>query len=76
MRSTNTILLEVNVTATGTYVISTNIANGVQFTTGGNFTVKGLQTIKLIGNGVPLAPGTFQYRPPVGIACAFFITFS
>src|ERR1019366_6408775 len=75
LQSTNTILLEANVTAIGTYVISTNIANGVQFTTGGNFTVKGSQTIKLIGNGIPLAPGTFQYNPPVGVGCAFFVAF-
>lgn len=76
MQSTNTILLEVDVSTPGTYVIVTNIANGVQFTTGGNFTVKGLQTIKLIANGIPLAPGIFQYNPPVGVGCAFFITFS
>ena len=76
LQPTNTILLEVNVTAIGTYVIVTNIANGAQFTTGGNFTATGLQTIKLTGNGTPLSPGTFQYTPPVGVGCAFFITFS
>ena len=76
MQSDNTVLLEVNVTTPGTYVIVTNIANGVQFTTGGNFTVKGLQTIELKANGVPLAPGIFQYNPPVGVGCAFFVTFS
>ena len=76
MQSDNTVLLEVNVTTPGTYVIVTNMANGVQFTTGGNFTVKGLQTIKLKANGIPLAPGVFQYNPPVGVGCAFFVTFS
>ena len=76
MQSDNTVLLEVNVTTPGTYVIVTNIANGVQFTAGGNFTVTGLQTIKLKANGIPLAPGIFQYNPPVGVGCAFFVTFS
>ncbi|HEY5406682.1 MAG TPA: hypothetical protein VIJ92_06340 [Ginsengibacter sp.] len=76
MQSDNTILLEVNVTTIGTYVVVTNIANGVQFTTGGNFTTTGLQTIKLIANGIPLAPGVFQYNPPVGVGCSFLITFS
>jgi hypothetical protein len=76
MQPDNTVLLQVNVTTPGTYVIVTNIANGVQFTAGAIFTVKGLQIIKLKANGIPLVPGIFQYNPPVGVGCAFFITFS
>ncbi len=76
MQSGNTVLLEVSVTTPGTYVIVTNIANGVQFTAGGIFTATGPQTIKLKANGIPPATGIFQYTPPVGAGCSFFVTFS
>jgi hypothetical protein len=76
MQSSNTVLLYVNVSAPGTYVIVTNIANGVQFTAGGVFTVAGPQTIQLKANGIPSASGNFQYNPPVGTGCAFLVNFS
>lgn len=76
MQSSNTVLLYVNVTAPGTYVIVTNIANGIQFTAGGIFTASGPQTITLKANGIPSATGNFQYNPPVGAGCAFLVTFS
>ena len=76
LQSTNNILLQVDVTTTGTYAVSTSIANGVQFAAAGNFTTTGLQTIKLIGSGVALSSGTFPYNPPVGLGCTFFVTFS
>jgi len=75
LQSTNNIQLQVAVTTIGTYVVSTNIANGIQFSGAGNFTVTGLQTIKLIGSGTPLSAGIFPYNPPVGLACTFFIDF-
>jgi hypothetical protein len=76
LQASNNIQLQVNVTTTGTYAVTTNIANGVQFSAAGNFTVKGLQTIKLTGNGIPLSGGTFSFNPPIGLGCAFLVTFS
>jgi len=76
LQANNTIVLEVTVKTTGTYVISTNIVNGVQFTTGGNFTTSGTQTIALVGSGIPTGPGTFTFTPPAGFGCGFTVTFS
>ena len=76
LQANNTIVLQVKVTTIGTYVISTNIANGIQFTTGGNFTTTGLQTITMVGSGIPTGPGTFTFTPPVALGCGFTITFS
>src|ERR1019366_10421036 len=76
LQSTNTILLQVNVTTVGTYAVTTNIANGIQFSGAGNFTDTGLQTLKLVGEGSPLLAGIFAYTPPVGLGCAFLVTFS
>jgi hypothetical protein len=76
IRSSNNILLQVDVTTIGTYAVSTNISNGVQFSAAGNFTVTGIQTIKLIGSGIPVSAGTFPYNPPIGLGCTFFVTFS
>ena len=52
--STN-IQLRVNVTTIGTYTLTTLLVNGIQFSTSGNFTVTGSQTITLTGSGTPLA---------------------
>lgn len=74
LQPSNTIQLRVNVTTIGTYTLSTNLIDGVQFSTSGNFTVTGLQTITLTGSGTPLAAGIFPYTPSVGLGCTFFIT--
>ncbi|MGH2563834.1 MAG: hypothetical protein ACRDE5_04945, partial [Ginsengibacter sp.] len=71
----NTITIAVNVTTKGTYAITTNVANGVQFSAAGNFTVMGPQNITLKGTGIPVSAGTFSFYPPVGQSCAFLITF-
>ncbi|MEO8763313.1 MAG: hypothetical protein ABI416_03460 [Ginsengibacter sp.] len=70
----NNVQLRVSVTKTGTYILSTNLVNGIQFATSGNFTTTGLQTITLTGNGTPSSTGTSTFSPPVGPGCAFFIT--
>jgi hypothetical protein len=70
----NTVQLLVNVTTIGTYALTTNSVNGIQFSTSGNFTTTGTQTITLTGSGTPVSAGSFPFTPPVGLGCAFIIT--
>ena len=50
------------------------VVNGIQFSTSGNFTVTGLQTITLAGSGTPLTAGISSFTPPAGAGCTFFVT--
>lgn len=56
--ATNKMKLEVNVTATGYWNISTNRVNGYSFTGSGTFTTTGIQTVDLLGTGKPTTSGT------------------
>ena len=73
--ASNSIILIVDVTTIGTYVISTGTSNGVSFTGSGTFTITGSQIIVLTGTGTPTAAGTFNYNPGNN-GCAFPITFT
>ena len=53
LNATNTLQVQVNVTATGSYLIFTNSANGISFSKAGTFTSTGLQTVILDGTGTP-----------------------
>lgn len=57
----NTLSVQVNVSATGPYSITTNTVNGISFATSGSFAATGVQTITLNGTGTPTAAGTFVY---------------
>jgi hypothetical protein len=77
MTAANTVELTVNVTATGTYIITGTALNGVSFNTSGVFTNLGIQNIFLAATGTPAATGLFNY--PVSNAttnCNFPITFT
>lgn len=52
LTSSNTITLNVTITTSGSYNISTPLTNGIRFSASGNFTV-GTQTVTLIGSGTP-----------------------
>jgi hypothetical protein len=69
--SGNYVDLGVNVTTTGAYTISTNSANGINFSGSGAFTATGAQVVRLIGNGTPTSSGSFAYTPSSG--CSFTI---
>src|SRR3712207_5115280 len=58
---TNYIELEVNVTRTGTYTITTYTVNGYSFKAGGIFTSAGPNTVLLKGTGTPLDEGVNDY---------------
>ena len=53
----NTALITVNVTATGTYTFGAVSSNGVAFRSVGVFTALGVQSITMNGVGLPLNPG-------------------
>jgi hypothetical protein len=74
LQSFNTITLKVNVIVTGTYTLTTNVVDGIQFSSSGNFSVIGPQTIILKGSGTPVTAGTFPFTPSVGSGCIFFVT--
>ena len=70
----NTIQLKITVDSIGTYSIATANINGVIFSSSGEFTIPGAQTILLKGSGTPSAAGNF-YFVPGATGCAFPITF-
>ncbi len=59
--TTNNIAVDVAVTKTGTYVITTDTVNGYYFRATGTFTTVGSNTITLQGNGTPFAAGTNNF---------------
>src|SRR5215212_1843239 len=60
LTAANTISIKVIVTAIGSYSISSNTINGMSFSTSGNFTSTGEQTIHMPGTGTPTASGNFN----------------
>ncbi len=78
MTTANTVALSVNVTAAGTWSISTAPAvNGVIFSGSGNFTATGAQTITLIATGSASAGGTFNFPVSAGgSTCNFPVIFT
>ena len=54
----NTLTVQVNVTATGAYVLVAPSTGGFVFTATGVFNTTGLQNVTLTGNGTPLTAGT------------------
>lgn len=59
--ATNNITVTVDVTKTGTYIITTDTVNGYYFRATGTFTTLGLNTVTLRGNGTPFAAGTNNF---------------
>jgi uncharacterized protein (TIGR02145 family) len=56
-----TITLQANVTTIGSYRLSTNTINGVQFTASGNFTSTGNNPVTLTAAGTPALAGNFLW---------------
>jgi hypothetical protein len=73
---TNYIDVSVNVTTTGNYSISSDTLNGIFFNSSGDFTIIGLQVIRLAGHGTPVIAGTsaFTVRYNNSSSCAVQIT--
>ncbi len=58
----NTISVAVNVTTTGTYLVTTDTVNGFFFNSSGRFTSPGTNTVKLRSTGTPFAAGVNNFR--------------
>ena len=52
------VIIAVNVTTPGTYLVSTNTVNGYNFSGSGTFSSTGEQTISLVASGTPVNAGT------------------
>ncbi len=57
----STMTVSVNVTQTGTYVITTDTVNGYYFNASGTFTTLGPTNVILRGNGTPFAAGVNNF---------------
>jgi hypothetical protein len=69
--------INVTVTTTGPYTITTDTVNGVWFNASGNFTATGPATLSLTGNGTPVNSGPFTYTVKWGTStCTFSCTFN
>jgi hypothetical protein len=72
---TNTVTVQVNVTAIGSYIVNTNTVNGYSFSASGNFTNLGVQTITLKSLGTPVTTGTNSFLVTAGSStCSFAVT--
>lgn len=75
LSASNTITLKVNVTTAGSYNISTNTANGINFSGSGVFLSTGNSIdVTLTGSGTPLATGITSLTPDITSSCSFNIT--
>ncbi len=59
--ATNTITVQVNISKTGTYVVTTDTVNGFYFRATGTFTTLGANNVTLRGNGTPFAAGVNNF---------------
>ena len=75
MTSSNKVVLNVNVTAIGSWSLTTTAVNGITFSGFGNFTATGSQTITLTASGMPTASGTVNIAVNNGTSsCSFPLT--
>ncbi|MGK2860989.1 MAG: hypothetical protein ACSLE0_03600 [Chitinophagaceae bacterium] len=72
LTTANTVLINVNVTALGTYSLATPVSNGMTFTGSGSFTNLGQQVITLTATGTPGISGSTNIPVTVGTSvCGF-----
>jgi len=74
LNTVNQVNIQVNVTKTGTYSISTSFVNGYRFTASGTIAATGLQTISLRGFGTPIAGSVDQHTILASSSCRINIT--
>jgi hypothetical protein len=72
LNATNTVDIDVNVTAAGLVSITTTATNGMTFTGSQSFSTTGVHSITLTGSGTPTADGTFSIPVSAGSTpCTF-----
>ena len=62
LNDSNFITVDVNITKSGSYTVTTDTVNGYSFRGTGNFSATGINTIKLTGQGKPLASGVNTFE--------------
>lgn len=74
LSASNTVTLKVNVTTAGSYNITTNTQNGINFSGSGVFTTTGNDiAVTLTGSGTPLDKGITTLTPDITSSCSFNI---
>ena len=74
LNATNTVSIQVNVTKTGPYVISTPQSNGITFLANGTFNATGIQSVTLRGSGTPVNAGATAVPINTGTSsCSFTV---
>ncbi len=69
----NNVQVQAHVTKKGSYSLTTNTVNGIQFSASGSFADTGNQVILLKGNGKPQAAGAFTLTAQSGNGCTFAV---
>lgn len=70
----DSVVVQINVTAIGSYNITTDTVNGIYFSASGTFTKTGSQNLTLKGTGTPTASGSFSYTLKFGnTGCSFVV---
>ncbi len=71
----NFVEVQVNASEVGSYSIKTDTINGYSFSGAGIFNVQGVNTVRLIGSGKPLAPGFDMFTVTFDTSiCKFNVT--
>lgn len=73
LTAANTVTVQVNVTSTGAYNLTTNTFAGITFAKSGTFTSTGIQNVVLNGTGTPNSNGDKMFTPQVGSSSCTFI---
>jgi hypothetical protein len=77
MTTSNTVVLNVNVTTAGSWSLTSTATNGITFSGNGTFSGTGAQTITLTATGIPSASGNFNIPVNNGTSsCTFPVTFN
>jgi hypothetical protein len=58
LNSSNYVDVQVDISKTGSYTISTDTINGFYFRAAGTFSATGMTSVRLLGNGKPITGGT------------------
>lgn len=74
MTGSNTKVISLDVTVTGSFNVSTNTVNGVRFVGTLSTVTLGLQNMTLTATGTPLTSGTFTYTVTVSSSSTAFAT--
>jgi len=75
LKASNYVDVTVQVDSVGTYTISSDTVNGYYFKATGTFAATGTQTVRLTGEGKPLAAGTNIFTVTYnGTVCDFSVT--